>query len=80
MNFMIMPTFFLSGALYPLGNLPKGLLVATRIDPLSYGIDGLRGAMINAAHFPLALDAAILAVVASAFMILGAWAFSRIQV
>jgi ABC-2 type transport system permease protein len=80
MNFLIMPTFFLSGALYPLGNLPKALAVATRIDPLSYGIDGLRGAMINASHFPLALDAAILAVVASVFVVLGAWAFSRLQV
>jgi len=78
--FLIMPTFFLSGALYPLGNLPKALAVATRIDPLSYGIDGLRGAMINASHFPLALDAAILAAVASVFVVLGAWAFSRIQV
>jgi len=36
--------------------------------------------MINASHFPLALDAAILAAVASVFVVLGAWAFSRIQV
>jgi ABC-2 type transport system permease protein len=42
MNFLIMPIFFLSGALFPLENLPTALTVATRLDPLSYGVDGLR--------------------------------------
>src|SRR5690606_27653929 len=50
MNFLVMPIFFLSGALFPLENLPAALMVATRIDPLSYGIDGLRGAFIAQAH------------------------------
>src|SRR5947209_10196031 len=43
MNFLVMPIFFLSGALYPLSNLPAALTVLTRLDPLSYGVDGLRG-------------------------------------
>ena len=47
MNFLVMPLFFLSGALYPLADLPAALAVATRVDPLSYGIDGLRGALIG---------------------------------
>src|SRR5262249_4072244 len=51
MNFLVMPIFFLSGALYPLANLPMGLEVATRLDPLSYGIDGLRRALIGQSHF-----------------------------
>src|SRR5262249_17484143 len=34
MNFLVMPIFFLSGALYPLANLPAALAVATRLDPL----------------------------------------------
>ena len=41
MNFLVMPIFFLSGALFPLNNLPTALTLATRVDPLSYGIDGL---------------------------------------
>src|SRR6185312_5800513 len=44
MNFLVMPIFFLSGALYPLSNLPAALAVLTQLDPLSYGVDGLRGA------------------------------------
>lgn len=42
MNFLLMPVFFLSGALFPPGNLPGWLLVLTRIDPVSYGVDAIR--------------------------------------
>ena len=80
MNFLVMPIFFLSGALFPLNNIPTALAVATRIDPLTYGIDGLRGAFIGVSHFGLAMDTAILAGVACLFLGLGAWSFSKIQV
>ncbi len=80
MNFLVMPIFFLSGALFPLANLPTALAVATGLDPLSYGIDGLRGALIGISHFHIATDLTVLAVVASAFLVLGAYSFSKIQV
>jgi ABC-2 type transport system permease protein len=80
MNFLVMPIFFLSGALYPLAGLPRALTVATGLDPLSYGIDGLRGALSGLSHFGAAIDLAVLAVVASVFIALGAYAFSRIQI
>lgn len=80
MNFLVMPIFFLSGALYPLSNLPAALNAATRIDPLSYGIDGLRGSLIGLAQIGLSMDAVVLAVLGSVFMGLGAWSFSKIQV
>ncbi len=47
MNFLVMPIFFLSGALFPLADLPAALVVATHVDPLSYGIDGLRLSLIH---------------------------------
>jgi ABC-2 type transport system permease protein len=80
MNFLVMPIFFLSGALFPLTNLPAALAAATRLDPLSYGIDGLRGAFIGLSHFGMTLDLSVLAVVAAGFMVLGAYSFSRIQI
>jgi ABC-2 type transport system permease protein len=80
MNFLVMPIFFLSGALFPLTNLPTALAAATRVDPLSYGIDGLRGAFIGLSAFGMALDLSVLAVVAAGFMVLGAYSFSRIQI
>ena len=43
MNFLIMPLFFLSGALFPLKNLPQTLDMITRFNPMTYAVDGLRG-------------------------------------
>lgn len=80
MNFLVMPIFFLSGALFPLANLPAALSVATCVDPLTYGIDGLRGAFIGLSHFGVLLDLAVLCALAACFLALGARAFSRIQV
>ncbi len=80
MNFLVMPIFFLSGALYPLSNLPAVLAVLTRLDPLTYGVDGLRGAFIGLTHFGVLLDLAILGGLAACFLALGARAFARIQV
>ena len=80
MNFLVMPIYFLSGALYPLNNLPVGLVVATRIDPLTYGIDGLRGAFIGVSQFGAGTDAAVLCGVATVFLGLGAYSFSKIQI
>ena len=80
MNFLVMPIFFLSGALFPLNNIPAALSVVTMLDPLTYGVDGLRGAFIGLSHFGLMTDAFVLFGVAWVFLGLGAWSFSKIQV
>jgi ABC-2 type transport system permease protein len=80
MNFLVLPIFFLSGALFPLDNLPKVLSALTAIDPLSYGVDGLRAALIDRTHFGAATDAAVLGVFALVVFCLGAWRFSKIEI
>ena len=80
MNFMVMPIFFLSGALFPLSNLPTALTIATRLDPMAYGVDGLRAAFIGISQIGVATDAIVLVVVATLFLIMGARAFARIQI
>jgi len=80
MNFLVLPIFFLSGALFPLQNLPRLLALFTAIDPLTYGVDGLRAALIAQTHFGTALDAAVLAVLAALIIGVGAWRFSKIEV
>ena len=80
MNFLVMPIFFLSGALYPLTNLPRGMSAVTKMDPLTYGVDGLRSSLIGYSHFNLAFDAMVLVVVASVLMVVGSRLFARIQV
>ena len=80
MNFLVMPIFFLSGALYPLNNLPGVLSVATRLDPLAYGVDGLRTTLIGVSHFGLAADGSVLIVATLTLLWVGSRLFSRIQV
>ena len=80
MNFLVMPIFFLSGALYPLTNLPRVLAWLTRLDPLTYGVDGVRGALIGATHFGVPADIVALSAVAVLVLGLGAWRFSKIEI
>jgi len=81
MNFLVLPIFFLSGALYPLHNLPKALAAVTRIDPLSYGVDGLRGALTGRLMvFSTTTDLLALLLIAVGLLLLGAWRFSKIEI
>jgi ABC-2 type transport system permease protein len=79
-NFLIMPLFFLSGALFPLNNVPWFIGLFSRIDPLTYGVDGLRSTLINVSHFGLTTDFIILTVVSILFISIGSYLFSKIQV
>lgn len=79
-NFLVMPLFFLSGALFPLDGLPKGIALVAKLDPLSYGIDALRILLINSGHFGLGLDLLVLSLVTGLFLGIGSYFFSKIQV
>ena len=80
MNFLVLPIFFLSGALYRLDNLPKVLSVFTRVDPLSYGVDGLRGALTGVSQFGVVTNLTVLACIAVVLLVFGAWRFSKIEI
>lgn len=55
-NFVVMPMYFLSGSVYPLEGLPLWLKALNFINPLSYGVDAIRGQIIQMYHFSLATD------------------------
>ena len=80
MNFLVMPIFFLSGALFPLDGLPNVMVVIASFDPLTYGVDGLRATLAAGAHFGLWRDFSILGIITLALMALGAYLFSKIQI
>jgi ABC-2 type transport system permease protein len=79
-NFLIMPIFFLSGALFPLAQAPRTLQLIASFDPLSYGTDGLRGALVGGYHFGLQLDLLVLSIVTAFLLWLGSYLFSKIQI
>ncbi|HAT73923.1 MAG: ABC-2 type transporter [Candidatus Moranbacteria bacterium GW2011_GWF2_36_839] len=79
-NFLIMPVFFLSGAIFPLNNeSPKVLVTIARFNPLSYGIDAMRSFLINTSHFGMLLNISVLLSTALFFILLGSYLFSKIE-
>jgi ABC-2 type transport system permease protein len=79
MNFLVMPIFFLSGALFPLQGLPPIMEVITRINPLTYGVDGIRGALINGSKFGIATDFFVIIIITAILLGVGSYLFERIE-
>jgi ABC-2 type transport system permease protein len=80
MNFIVLPLFFFSSALFPVAGLPGALRLVVRLNPLSYGVDGLRGALTGGFAFGAATDFVVLGGLAAVLLAIGAWLFSKIEV
>ncbi|MDE2001514.1 MAG: ABC transporter permease [Patescibacteria group bacterium] len=80
MNFLMMPLFFLSGSLFPLAGLPAGIQAVAAVDPLTFGVDGLRGALTGMSHFSMGIDFVILSLMALTVLSIGRALFARIQI
>jgi ABC-2 type transport system permease protein len=81
MNFIVLPLFFFSSALFPVPDLPGAVRLAVRLNPLSYGVDGLRGALSGGGSvFGVATDFAVLGGLAAILLAVGAYLFSKIEV
>lgn len=78
-NFLVLPMFFLSGALFPLTSAPLWLKGLSYIDPLRYGVDGMRGALIGINTYPIWLDFAIVFGISVGLVLIANFAFSRMQ-
>jgi ABC-2 type transport system permease protein len=77
-----MPIFFLSGALFPINLLKPvpALYQLQFINPLTFGIDGIRGSLTGTFFLPLWLDFVVILGFAMFFLFLGVRAFERMEV
>jgi ABC-2 type transport system permease protein len=80
MNFLVMPMFFLSGAIFPIKGLPTSLIYIAKINPLSYGVDGMRAALASQTYFGFLADYSALVFTTAILLILGSYLFSKIQI
>jgi ABC-2 type transport system permease protein len=85
-SFINLPLFFLSGALFPItgANTPSWLEVASRLNPLTYGVDALKSVILGAPYAPyqiqpLIVDIGVIAAFDLAMIVIGTWAFSRMK-
>ena len=80
MNFVIMPLFFLSGALFPLEGIPKILRIIALIDPLTYGVDALRLGLVGISQIPLLIDFIVLAGFCILTISIGTYLFNKTNI
>ncbi len=73
-NAMLLPMFFLSGALYPLNAAPYWLQIAAHADPVAYAVDLMRGPLLGQFFFPVWLSISVLMV----FIAVTTWLATRI--
>jgi ABC-2 type transport system permease protein len=60
MNFIVLPIYFLSGAMFPLNKLPMWLSVLSQLDPLTYGVDLMRGILLGTFYYSIDRDILII--------------------
>lgn len=75
-NFIVMPMFFLSGAIFPIDHLPTWLDLLVKVNPMTYGVDGLRAIILHAHEFPLLFDVGFMVGFALLMLI---WAVRRFK-
>jgi len=79
-TFVIFPLFFLSGALFPINNLPQWMAPITFVDPVTYSVDALRGVILGTSFFHPLYDVAIVAAFSLLMILVGTFFFNRMKV
>lgn len=85
MNFIVMPMFFLSGAMYPVKLLPEVLKIVSKLNPLTYGVDALKNIVFPyetgrmSADFSLLTDLSVILTLSLVFVLMAGKAFERKQ-
>ena len=77
MNFLIFPLLFLSGAIFPIDNMPSFVKALSYIDPMTYGVDGMRGALLGVSSLPIALSLVVILGTCVLMVFLGAYLFEK---
>jgi len=78
-NFIIMPIFFLSGAIFPLDTAPDVIRYLSYVDPLTYVVDVLRYLLIGYSAIPLETSIAVVLVFLAATTSVAVYLFNRIE-
>ena len=79
-SFLVFPLFFLSGALFPITNLPSWLAPLILANPVTYAVDGIRGVMMGISRFDLLFDFTIVCLFALVMILIGTYAFKKMKI
>lgn len=79
-SFLIFPLFFLSGALFPISNLPSWLAPLVFVNPITYSVDGIRGTLVGISNFNISFDFAIISIFSAIMILIGSYAFKKMKI
>lgn len=77
MNFVIMPMFFLSGALFPINNLPDWIRFVTYLNPLTYGVESLRSILVGFSSINIIPSFSAVLIFSFSILLVGAYLFNK---
>ena len=80
MNFVIFPIFGLSGALFPISSLPSWITPITLIDPLTYGVEGIRYGLTGVSQINPVVCLVVIGGFTLAMTVAGAFLFRNIKI
>jgi len=80
MNFVVFPIFGLSGALFPISSLPPWMIPLTLLDPLTYGVEGIRYGLTGVSQINPLVCGAVIGGFTLVMTILGAFLFRKIRI
>jgi ABC-2 type transport system permease protein len=76
-NFIVLPMYFLSGAQFPVDNVPHWMKIVILLNPLAYGVDLMRGLLIGVWTRSGYIDLTVLVVFAACALSLATWSFMK---
>ncbi len=80
MNFVIFPIFGLSGALFPIDSLPENIRSLTLLDPLTYGVEGIRYGLLGTSQIDPLVSFVVLSGYTVVMIFIGAYLFRKISI
>jgi ABC-2 type transport system permease protein len=80
MNFVIFPIFGLSGALFPISSLPSWIAPIILIDPLTYGVEGIRYGLTGVSQINPVVCLAVIGGFSLVMTVIGAFLFRKIKI
>jgi ABC-2 type transport system permease protein len=79
MSFVMFPIFGLSGALFPISSLPAWIAPVTLLDPLTYGVEGMRYGLDGVSQIHPAICLAVMGGFCIATLVVGSYLFRKIK-
>jgi ABC-2 type transport system permease protein len=79
MSFLTMPLVLLSGAFFPIANLPGWLKALVYVNPLTYGVEALRYFLLGKSSIPIWLCITVLVIFSIAMISLGGKLFGKMR-